>query len=60
LKYSQLIQILRINPPTPAIAGFATVIAASVNQRLSARNGTKPAIGYAKTAFAALKTGPSG
>jgi hypothetical protein len=60
LKYSQLIQILRINPEIPAATRFAAVIAARVNQPPPRRNGAKPGAGGAKAVLAALKAGSSG
>jgi hypothetical protein len=60
LKYSQLIQILRINPEIPAAMRFAAAIAARINQRRPTQNGAKPGADSAKAGFAALKTGPSG
>jgi hypothetical protein len=60
LKYSQLIQILRINLEIAAATRFAAAIAARINQRSPTPTGAKTGAGGVKAAFAALKTGPSG
>jgi hypothetical protein len=60
LKYSQLIQILPINPGKPALMRFAAVIAARINRVGRVRNGGITAAGGAEAAFAAPKATPSG
>jgi hypothetical protein len=50
LKYSQLIQILRINPEIPVAVRFAAVIAARVNQRWPTQNGAKATLAARKPA----------
>jgi hypothetical protein len=60
LKYSQLIQILRINPGKPAIPRFAAAIAARINRDGAARNRAKQVTEGAKAGFAAPKTVPAG
>jgi hypothetical protein len=60
LKYSQLIQILRINPGKAAVMRFAAVIVARINRVGGVGNGEITAAGGARAAFAAPKTTPSG
>jgi hypothetical protein len=57
LKYSQLIQVLRINPEIPAATRFAAVVAARINQIRPVQNDAKARGGRTKAAFAALKPG---
>jgi hypothetical protein len=58
LKYSQLIQILRINPGKPAIKRFAVAIADRINRDDAAPNRAKQVADGAKPASRRRKPCP--
>jgi hypothetical protein len=60
LNYSQLIQILRINPANPAITRFPVAIGARINRGSAVPNPAKAVSRGAKAGLAALKSGLSG
>jgi mannose-6-phosphate isomerase-like protein (cupin superfamily) len=60
LKYSQLIQILRVNPANPAITRFPLAIGTCINRGSAVPNAAKTAPRGAKAGFAALKSRMSG
>jgi hypothetical protein len=57
LKYSQLIQILRINPRNRAMTGFATEIAACINRGGSGKTARTPVPARQQPALARRKSG---
>jgi hypothetical protein len=60
LKYSQLIQILAINPRRPAIRRFAAALGFRVNRQRRRQNAVTARAGGAKAGFAASKPGHRG